>query len=100
MKSKRNIHVFFAIVFVITIALPSVLPLLVDAADISLYHDLGEDESDKEEKESQKNFEITFLEDDHENSVVVLDVDLNSKHYLQTFEELHLENISPPPEHI
>ena len=96
--SKKRIHFLFSIIFVVFITAPSVVPLIDDNCDIS--HICGlDDEKEKEEKEGQKTFEINFLDANaNNNTPLVFDYKLDANFYLNTFKELHMEHVSPPPE--
>lgn len=99
--SRKHIHLLFSFIFIVFITAPSMVSLIDDCCDMSMFCGLGEDEKEKEEKEGQKTFEVNFIEvKKDDNSAVVFDLKLDNRYYLNTFKELHTEDVSPPPEHI
>ncbi len=98
--SRKQIHLLFSIIFIVFITAPSVVTLLDEGCDVSMFCGL-EDEKEKEEKDGQKTFELNFIEvKNNDNSPVVVELKLDTKFYLNTFKELHKENVSPPPEQV
>jgi len=90
--------VFFIILFMVSITLPSTILWIDDSIDVSFFYDFSEEE---EEKGSEKNkeFEIVFLTSQmlsYEN------IDFKSEeklcYFLKNYSKPLLNLISPPPE--
>ena len=98
---KKSFSFFFSIVFVLFTIVPSVLVLVDECTDATIVYNLGEEESEKEEKEGRKKIEVEFAEfSNNEESRNSENQSGTFNYYLISFSELHLENISPPPEFI
>ena len=98
---KKSFSIFFSIVFVFFTIVPSVLVLVDECTDATIVYSLGEEESEKEENEGRKKVEVEFADfSNNEESKGSNNSNSAYNYYLISFSELHLENISPPPEYI
>ena len=98
---KQYTCFLFAISFVLYTIVPNVLVLVDDSFETSIVHNLGDEESEKEENEGRKKIKIEFAEFFKKESSANSQILLKSiNYYLVSFSELHSENTSPPPEFI
>lgn len=97
---KQYISVFFTLLFMATVTVPSVVVLFDDTIDVSFLLDTSEEE---EEKGKDKNQELeVFLEDALVNSddLFPSETQNNLEYTYKKYPIPHLNLISPPPEYI
>ncbi|MBT8261077.1 MAG: hypothetical protein HKO92_06130 [Flavobacteriaceae bacterium] len=96
---KKSLLLIFSLFFVLHTIVPSVLVLVDNSFDTTIVHNLSDVESENEENEVRKQIKFEFTEYinrvETSNSGFLLG---SINYYLISFSELHLENISPPPE--
>ena len=98
---KKQFSIILAFVFVSFTMAPTIISFVSSDTDVSMFYALGEEDKEAEEKESQKTIElITTSEDNKQDAFKEYLLKENTSYYLSSFEELHVENISPPPEQI
>ena len=98
---KKSFSIFFSIVFVFFTIVPSILVLVDECTDATIVYSLGEEEPEKEENEGRKKIEVEFAEFSSNEASKNSENQMGTfGYYLISFSELHLENISPPPEYI
>ncbi len=97
----KTAHLFISLILVLAIATPSVVQLVDKNCEFALILEVGDDDTEKEEKESKEILELKyFVNDQGVNSKSLLEIQSISGFHLNTFKELHSENISPPPEYV
>ena len=97
----KTIQLILSLVLVLAITTPSVIQLIDKNCELALVFEIGDDDTEKEEKESKEVLEIKyFVNDEGLNAKSLFEMKCKSDFHLNTFKELHSENISPPPEHI
>jgi hypothetical protein len=97
----KIIQLILSIVLVLAITTPSIVQLIDKNCELAMIFEVGDDDTEKEEKESKEVLEIKyFVSDEDLNSKSLFVMKCQSDFHLNTFKELHSENISPPPEHI
>jgi len=97
---KRNVSIFFTLLFMATITLPSILVVIDNSIDISFFYDISDEE---EEKGSEKNKEVeVFLEDSNHHPLVFSDLKNNDSldYYYKKYPKPHLNLIFSPPDFI
>ena len=98
---KQYLSFLLSLFFVLSTIVPSVIVLVDNSFDMTLVHNLSDEESEKEENEGREKLKIEFAEyfnkEESSNSGILLN---SINYYLISFSELHSENISPPPEFI
>lgn len=88
-------------VLVLTITAPPIIQLIDKNCELAMLFEMGDDDTEKEEKESKEVLELKyFVNEEGINSKSLFELKGISDFHLSTFKELHTENISPPPEHI
>ena len=77
---------------------PSVLTLLDRDGDTVVVLSLNDEESDTEEKDTKSQVELEFIEFVFQNveEIIVLET-IELYYWSKTFDELHLDSLSPPP---
>ncbi len=95
--SKNTIATFFIVIFMGFIMAPSIITILDDAVDISIFYSLAEEEEKGSEKD--KNIEILFSSANLFESDLCLDESENNlAYFFKTYAKPHLNLISPPPD--
>ncbi len=95
---KKNISIFFTLLFMATITLPSILIVIDDSIDVSFFYDISDEE---EEKGNEKNKEIEVLFENFNSDIIVFltsKTEINLGHGFKTYPKPHLNLISPPPD--
>ena len=91
---KRNISIFFTILFMAIITAPSIILIVDDSVDISVFYSLSEEEENN-------NFKLVFSETNEEDSVFKDLLKRNKLGYFfKNYAKPHLNLISPPPDFI
>lgn len=95
--SKNVIATFFTIIFMGFIIAPSVITMLDDSIDTSIFYSLAEEEEKGSEKE--KNIEILFAVSNHyESDFSLNEIENNLEYVYKKYSKPHLNLISPPPD--
>ncbi len=95
--SRSIISILLSIVFLAFLAAPTVIAMVDDSVDISLFYASAEDE----EKGNEKNQDIevfTSQANDDEIDYSALELESNPRYYFKKYPKPHLNLISPPPE--
>ena len=88
-------------ILVLAIASPSIVQVIDKDCEFALILELGEDDTEKEEKESKEILELKyFVSNERVHAKSQIELKATSGFHLGTFKELHSENISPPPEYV
>lgn len=93
---KKSISLFFTVIFVAFIAMPSAIAYLDSSIDISIFYSLTEEEKGAEKI---KSFKVVISDNQnqepyHYSSRLVH----NQRYYFKKYAKPHLNLISPPPE--
>lgn len=94
---KRIVSTFFTIVFVAIIAVPSILVVIDDSIDVSVFYDLSEEE---EETETETTKTLEFFSQ-VKNEIVCFSETTQIEYigfHFKKHPKPHLNLISPPPE--
>jgi len=91
---KRNISIFFTILFMAIITTPSIIIVLDNSIDISVFYSLSEEEENN-------NFKIVFSETNDE-FIPLSDLFKNNElgYFFKNYLNPHFNIISPPPDFI
>ena len=95
---KKLISISFVLLFVTTIALPTIITLVDDSAEISFYNDFSEEE---EEKGNEKNNEFELFQSELEQNITIVFTEKKQTevtYRFKTYAKPHLNLISPPPD--
>ena len=95
---KTLITLSFILLFVTTIALPTIVIIIDDTADISLFNDFSEEE---EEKGSEKNNELELFHfelEQEEQIVFSRKIKTEVSYRFKAYSNPHLSFNSPPPD--
>ncbi|WP_299776734.1 hypothetical protein [uncultured Formosa sp.] len=95
---KTITSLFLSVIFVLFISAPTLITMLKKNADVSMFFSLAEEENSKE------NVKLISFELNAHNDINyvfgLLETDNSFNFYLNTYSQLDLENVSPPPEYI
>jgi hypothetical protein len=93
---KKAIATFFLTLFMALITAPSIIVVLDDSTDISIFYSITEEE----ENSKTKHLELVVLTLEHNDYSLLKDFKskFNTRYYNKTYLKPHLNLISPPPE--
>ena len=95
--SRTIVSIFLSSLFLLFLTAPTIILIIDDSADVSIFYS----SSEEEEKGSEKNKEIELLFFDLNNSYLDFassEVENNLGYYFKNYPKPHLNLISPPPE--
>ena len=95
--SRSIVSIFLSSLFLLFLTAPTIILIIDDSADVSIFYS----SSEEEEKGSEKNKEIELLFFDLNNSDLDFassEVENNLGYYFKNYPKPHLNLISPPPE--
>lgn len=93
-----RLHILLSFVFMVSLTTPAVVTLVIDDIDASVFLSLN-DEEGEELNDVRELLEFDFYKDLPSNLSGIENTSVKiSTVYIDTFEELHIENIPPPPE--
>ncbi|MDA9069665.1 hypothetical protein N9K07_02815 [Arenitalea sp.] len=95
--SRSIVSIFLSSLFLLFLTAPTIILIIDDSADVSIFYS----SSEEEEKGSEKNKEIELLFFDLNNSYLDFassEVENNLRYYFKNYPKPHLNLISPPPE--
>jgi len=93
---KRIISISLIIIFLGLIVAPTVITVLDDSIDISIFYSLAEEEEKGSEK--TKIFEVLFINDQNQETNFSSALVHNQVYFFKKYPKPHLNLISPPPE--
>lgn len=97
--SLKTLNFIFSFILVIAFTAPTIVQLLDKNCDLVLIYEISDNDTDKEEKESKEILELKyFVNKENTNTKEFKKSKGINVIHLSTFEGLHSENISPPPE--
>ena len=95
--SRRVISIWFSVIFVAFLAAPTIITLVDDSIDISVFYASTEEEEKGHEK--NKDFEKIFIENPKiESTLVQIEIKDDLAYISKKYPKPHLNLISPPPE--
>ena len=93
---KTFISILFSAIFVLFITAPTIVSLLENNIDMSMFYNIAEEENSKE---TVKLISLGINTSKELHGLFnCLDQDNTFNFYLNTYSELHLDLVSPPPE--
>lgn len=95
--SRNIVSISFSIVFLVFLMAPTIIAMMDDSTDISMFYT----SSEEEEKGIDKNKEVEVLFFEIENPQFDITILKSNKHLgfcFKTYPKPHLNLISPPPE--
>ncbi|WP_299249112.1 hypothetical protein [uncultured Lacinutrix sp.] len=92
---KKHISIFFTILFLAIITAPSIIMILDDTVDISVFYSLSEEE--EEIKHAKLLFSDNEEDLDYLRSILKTN---NLCYFFKNYSKPHLNLISPPPDFI
>lgn len=94
---KKIVSIFLSVIFLLFIVTPTVLMIVDDTIDISIYYSTSEEEERGKEKQIDK--EILFSNLKTNESGLIFNSSNNNLNYcFKNYTKPHLNLISPPPE--
>ena len=94
---RKSIAVFLLSIFILSIAVPTVVSLIDENVDMTYLIDVNEEES--KEKEASKDAEPKIIEINQTNiSLYGLALSDRTRFYLRNYSRPYLNLLSPPPE--
>jgi hypothetical protein len=95
--SRNIVSISFSILFLVYLMAPTIITLIDDSADISVFYASSEDEEKGTDK--NKEIEVLFLEiENPQFNVTLLKSENNLGYCFKNYPKPHLNLISPPPE--
>ncbi|WP_299550724.1 hypothetical protein [Seonamhaeicola sp.] len=95
--SRQVISIFFSLVFVSFLVAPSIIVLVDDSVDISIFYTSSEEEEKGNEK--NKDVEKLFFESlCADTAFTFSNMESELEYYYKKYAKPHLNLISPPPE--
>ena len=93
---RKVVSILFTVLFLALITAPSIIVVMDDSVDVSVFYSLSE-----EEEEEQTNLNLSFVLENLEDSFFETSSHTdNSGYYFKNYPKPHLNLISPPPEFI
>lgn len=95
--SKKGLSVLFSVIFLLFIAAPTIITIVDDSIDVSIFYTSSEEEEKGLEK--SKDTEVLFLKN-IDNDFIFDSKKVVNKigYYSKNYPKPHLNLISPPPE--
>jgi hypothetical protein len=95
--SRQVIAIFFSIIFVSLLVAPSIIALVDDSVDISVFYTSSEEEEKGNEK--NKDLEKLFFDSPYPETVFsIFNPENELEYFFNAYSKPHLNIISPPPE--
>lgn len=95
--SRQIISIFFSFIFVSFLIAPSVIILVDDSIDVSIFFTSTEEEEKGNEK--NKDIEKLFFETLYADATLIFSITENElEYYYKKYTKPHLNLISPPPD--
>ena len=95
--SRNLVSICLSVLFLVFLVAPTVIALVDDSADVSMFYAASEEEEKGSEKD--KEVEVLFFElHNNELDVESSNEEGNQGYYFKKYPKPHLNLISPPPE--
>lgn len=95
--SRNIISLLFSLLFLLFLTAPTIILMVDDSVDVSIFYASNEEE--EKENEKNKEIEILFFElSTTDLDFASSDVENNLGYYFKNYPKPHLNLISPPPE--
>ncbi len=94
---RNTASIFFSVIFLLYVAAPTIIYIIDDSVDVSVFYTSSEEEEKGHEK--NKDTEVLFLESiDNDFVFDSKKTNNNLGYYFKNYPKPHLNLISPPPE--
>tara|TARA_R110000868_G_scaffold238647_5_gene493142 strand:+ start:1450 stop:1746 length:297 start_codon:yes stop_codon:yes gene_type:complete len=94
---RNTVSIILSMIFLVFLVAPTVIAIVDDSIDISVFYITSEEEEKGAEK--NKNSEVLFLKGDTSESFLVSKkIKHNTGYYFKNYQKPHLNLISPPPD--
>lgn len=95
--SRNVVSICLSVIFLVFLVAPTVITLVDDTADVSMFYAASEEEEKGSEKD--KEIEVLFFELDNNDEDDASSIGENNLgYYYKKYPKPHLNLISPPPE--
>lgn len=95
--SRNTISIMLSMIFLVFLVAPTIIVIVDDSIDISMFYSTSEEEEKGSEK--NKNSEIVFSDmDTYESDFLSNNTENNTGYYFKNYQKPHLNLISPPPD--
>lgn len=95
--SRNTISIMLSMIFLVFLVAPTIIVIVDDSIDISMFYSASEEEEKGSEK--NKNSEIVFSDmDTYESDFLSNNTENNTGYYFKNYQKPHLNLISPPPD--
>lgn len=95
---KQLFSIFFSVILLAVVALPTIDNILLDALDIEIEMSIDEEETNEKETKTLE-FNV-LIEQDQSDSDYTFNSSKTHSFYQKNYSDLHQENFCPPPERI
>lgn len=95
---KRNIIVFFLILFSTFIVTPSIMMIFSDSKDVAIFYNSSEEEEEKSIEKYKNLEELVQTENTLFELFTSLKTKVNVRHQLKAYTKPYFNLISPPPD--
>lgn len=93
---KNAIVIFFSILFIASVSAPSIVVILDDSIDVSMYYSTSEEEKGDEKN---KEHEVLFFSDNSsEFNFDSVKIERNTEYFFKNYSKPHTNIIIPPPD--
>lgn len=94
---RNTISIILSMIFLVFLVAPTIIVIVDDSIDISMFYSTSEEEEKGSEK--NKNSEIVFSDmDTYESDFLSNNTENNTGYYFKNYQKPHLNLISPPPD--
>lgn len=94
---RNTISIILSMIFLVFLVAPTIIVIVDDSIDISMFYSASEEEEKGSEK--NKNSEIVFSDmDTYESDFLSNNTENNTGYYFKNYQKPHLNLISPPPD--
>ena len=94
--SRNLVSIFFLFAFVVFLSAPTIIAMVNDSVDVSLFFSMAEEEENGHPK--SKNVKDIILENqDQEDFISLADEAVHLSYYVKNYSKPYLNLISPPP---
>ena len=94
--SRNLVSIFFLFAFVVFLSAPTIIAMVNDSVDVSLFFSMAEEEENGHPK--SKNVKDIILENqDQEDFISLADEAVHLSYYVENYSKPYLNLISPPP---
>ncbi|WP_111706963.1 hypothetical protein [Lutibacter citreus] len=93
---KNTIAIFFSILFIAFVSIPSIVIILDDSIDVSMFYSTSEEEKGSEK--TKENIVLLFNENLSEVNLASIKIEENTEYFFKIYSKPFTGIISPPPD--